>query len=257
MRTALATDYVIRPVNTRSRCKDSSTRIIEIGVALGELLLATWPSTCRASRAATVRLSVPYYGASPRRFRSPRSPENCADEARDASIPMLRLIVDKDGRAHPRRRTPRQRQRSALETGSAPHAASRGARQISYTGRAVTDVVVCWTFSDGLPRRDAAGACARCGRLPALPSTRPASIRGATVTPPPWPWAAAGRKEGMSCRYRGLERAEETPACPAGWTAAGGRRCSDASSRLKRGSYLHARINGPHALPSVIRREHP
>ena len=216
VRTALATDYVIRPSEYSVRCKDGSTRIIEIsGVALGELLLATFfdvtehreqQQLLEFSNAVLRRISL---GVPVTEIL-----EDCCRriEARDASIRCTALIVDKDGRAllHGAGHTMAASWRSALETAQAPHSGHAEARQISLPAGPDADVVVCWTFPVVSREGPLLGLFALC-RQAAAPTLDTALHQyvDATVALAAVALERAGRENELRQTHRGLERAEE------------------------------------------------
>lgn len=216
VRTALATDYVIRPSEYTVRCKDGSTRIIEIsGVALGELLLATFfdvtehreqQQLLEFSNAVLRRISL---GVPVTEIL-----EDCCRriEARDASIRCTALIVDKDGHAllHGAGHNMAASWRSALETAQAPHPGHAEARQVSLPAGPEADALVCWTFPVVSREGPLLGLFALC-RQAAAPTLDTALRQyvDATVALAAVALERAGRENELRQTHRGLERAEE------------------------------------------------
>lgn len=216
VRTALVTDHVIRPSEYKVRCKDGSSRIIEIsGVALGDHLLATFfdvtehreqQQLLEFSNSVLRRISL---GVPVTEIL-----EDCCRqiETRDASIHCTALIVDKDGHAlrHGAGHTLAAQLRSALESAQASLPGQAEARQVSLPAGPDSAPVACWTFPVVSREGPLLGLFALC-RQDAAPTldTPLRQYADAAVALAAVALERAGRENELRQTHRGLERAEE------------------------------------------------
>ncbi len=216
VRTALATNHVIRPSEYTVRCKDGSNRIIEIsGVALGDHLLATFfdvtehreqQQLLEFSNAVLRRISLG--------VPATEILEDCCRqiETRDASIHCTALIVDKDGHAlrHGAGHTLAAPLQSVLETAQASLPGQAETRQVRLPAGPDSAHLACWTFPVVSREGPLLGLFALCRQdaAPAL-DTPLRQYADAAVALAAVALERAGRENELRQTHRGLERAEE------------------------------------------------